>query len=604
MLSFASNRIMKKILALLFLLAGTWCHAQMELTCEVSNDTKAIKDGEALAIVTGGTAPYSYKWSHKSTPLTSDACKGLDEGVQHSITVTDATGAALTTHFLVPAESVEEKLNSVFIPMVDALAAVLLWDPFAAIGIYDPVVYLPNGQPLLHANGDPVTQDCWLVVVLLISAAVYFTFYFGFINVRGFKHAVHITMGKYANPADKGEVSQFQALTAALSGTLGLGNISLVAVAIAVGGPGATFWMIVAGLVGMSSKFVECTLGVKYRNIDSNGEVSGGPMYYLSKGLAKRNMKGFGKVLAVLFAIMCVGGTLGGGNMIQANQAFAQVEETFGQGAVSSLWFGIGMALLIGLVIVGGIKSIARVTDKIIPFAVVVYCLFALIIIGVNIAHIGDAFAQIWNGAFHPDALKGGFMGVMLMGFRRASFSNEAGIGSASIAHSASKTERPVSEGLVSLLEPFIDTVIVCTMTALVLVFTGFATDPQGLTGSALTNAAFTSMFPWFDWVLLLCIIIFAYATMISWSYYGMKSWAYLFGEKKWVKQVFNLIFMICTVIGTVSGLGAVVDFSDMMILGMAFPNIIGLIIMSKEVKLDLKTYMHDLKNGLITKYK
>jgi AGCS family alanine or glycine:cation symporter len=456
---------------------------------------------------------------------------------------------------------------------------------------------------VLHPNGSPVTQDCWLVVVLLIGAAAWFTLYFGFINVRGFRHAIDITRGKYAKPEDRGEVSQFQALTAALSGTLGLGNISLVAVAIAVGGPGATFWMIVAGLIGMSSKFVECTLGVKYRVIDAKGEVSGGPMYYLSKGLALRNMKGLGKVLAILFAIMCIGGTLGGGNMIQANQAYAQVAQTMGSDSISSLTFGIVMALAVGLVIMGGIKSIARVSDKIVPFMVAVYVLFSLLIIGANIAHIGDAFAQIWNGAFHADAMKGGFIGVMMMGFRRASFSNEAGIGSASIAHSASKTDRPVSEGFVSLLEPFIDTVIVCTMTALVLVFTGFAADPQGLTGSSLTNAAFTSVFPWFDWVLMVAIILFAYATMISWSYYGMKSWAYLFGEKNWIKQSFNILFMVCTVIGTVSGLGAVVDFSDMMILGMAFPNIIGLLIMSKEVKADLREYWKDLKEGRIVKY-
>jgi AGCS family alanine or glycine:cation symporter len=326
-------------------------------------------------------------------------------------------------------------------------------------------------------------------------------------------------------------------------------------------------------------------------------------MYYLSKGLALRNMKGFGKVLAAVFAVMCIGGTLGGGNMIQANQAYAQVAQTLGADSVSSLTFGIIMALAVGLVIMGGIKSIARVSDKIVPFMVAVYVLFALLIIGANITQIGDAFAQIWNGAFHADAMKGGFIGVMMMGFRRASFSNEAGIGSASIAHSASKTDRPISEGFVSLLEPFIDTVIVCTMTALVLVFTGYAADPQGLTGSTLTNAAFTSVFPWFDWVLMIAIILFAYATMISWSYYGMKSWAYLFGEKNWIKQSFNILFMVCTVIGTVSGLGAVVDFSDMMILGMAFPNIIGLVIMSGEVKSDLKAYWKDLKEGRIVKY-
>jgi AGCS family alanine or glycine:cation symporter len=577
--------------------------SQMTVDLSVQNPTQEIGDASCTAVVEGGIPPYTFRWSKRDITLESAVCSSMQEGIPYTIEVSDSSGTIAAAEVLVPATSIEEKLNTWFTPLVDALAMVLLWDPFAACGIYDPVVYDGTGRAVLHPNGTPVTQDCWLVVVLLIGAAVWFTFYFGFINVRGFKHAVDITRGKYAKPEDRGEVSQFQALTAALSGTLGLGNISLVAVAIAVGGPGATFWMIVAGLIGMSSKFIECTLGVKYREIDSKGEVSGGPMYYLSKGLAQRNMKGFGKLLAVLFAIMCIGGTLGGGNMIQANQAYAQVAQTVGAESVSSLTFGIIMALAVGLVIMGGIKSIARVSDKIVPFMVAVYVLFSLLIIGANIQHIGSAFAQIWNGAFHADAMKGGFIGVMMMGFRRASFSNEAGIGSASIAHSASKTDRPISEGFVSLLEPFIDTVIVCTMTALVLVFTGYAADPQGLTGSSLTNAAFTSVFPWFDWVLMVAIILFAYATMISWSYYGMKSWAYLFGEKNWIKQSFNILFMVCTVIGTVSGLGAVVDFSDMMILGMAFPNIIGLLIMSKEVKADLRTYWKDLKEGRIVKY-
>jgi AGCS family alanine or glycine:cation symporter len=595
---------MNKILFFFAILAANLGMAQMQIAVDVQNPTSEIGDATCSASITGGQPPYQFQWSKRDTPLESAVCSSMQEGIPYTIVVTDSSGTIAKADVLVPAISLEEKLNKWFTPLVDALAMVLLWDPFAACGLYDPVVYDDMGKAVLHPNGSPVTQDAWLVVVLLIGAAVWFTFYFGFINVRGFRHALDITRGKYAKPEDRGEVSQFQALTAALSGTLGLGNISLVAVAIAVGGPGATFWMIVAGLIGMSSKFIECTLGVKYREIDAKGEVSGGPMYYLSKGLALRNMKGFGKVLAAVFAVMCIGGTLGGGNMIQANQAYAQVAQTLGADSVSSLTFGIVMALAVGLVIMGGIKSIARVSDKIVPFMVAIYVLFSLLIIGANISHIGDAFAQIWNGAFHPDAMKGGFIGVMMMGFRRASFSNEAGIGSASIAHSASKTDRPISEGFVSLLEPFIDTVIVCTMTALVLVFTGYASDPQGLTGSSLTNAAFTSVFPWFDWVLMIAIILFAYATMISWSYYGMKSWAYLFGEKNWIKQSFNILFMVCTVIGTVSGLGAVVDFSDMMILGMAFPNIIGLVIMSGEVKADLRQYMADLKGGLIKRYK
>jgi AGCS family alanine or glycine:cation symporter len=543
------------------------------------------------------------QWTAKQGGLHQLKCDGLQEGVAQEIRVQFLTGEIEELSVFIPAQSAQEHLNNAFIPLVDFLYTILLWDPFEAIGIYDPVVYQSDGSVLLHPNGTPVKQQIWLVVVLLIAAAIYFTFYFGFINLRGFRHSIDLTLGRFARPGDLGEVSQFQALTAALSGTLGLGNISLVAVAIAVGGPGATFWMIVAGFFGMSSKFIECTLGVKYRTIQPNGEVSGGPMYYLSKGLALRNWPKSGKVLAVVFSVMCVGGSLGGGNMIQANQAYAQVQATMGD-TIPSIWFGIAIAILIGMVIIGGIKSIAKVSDKLIPFAVAIYCVFALCIIGANINHIGEAFRLIYDGAFHADAAKGGFIGVMMMGFRRAGFSNEAGIGSASIAHSASKTERPVSEGLVSLLEPFIDTVVVCTMTALVLVFTGYADDTHGLTGSALTNAAFKSMFPWFDWVLLACILMFAFATMISWSYYGMKCWAYLFGERFWIKQSFNLLFVFCTVLGAVSSLGAVVEFSDMMILGMAFPNIIGLYIMRKEVRDDLRQYLLDLKEKKIIRYK
>ena len=569
--------------------------AAFEVKADVYNASSEIQDGSIYLTVSGGESPYRYYWSLNYVPQDFAVAEGIDEGTVVTIIVTDALNRSERITTMIPAESVSERLNSIFIPLVDVLAAVFLWDPFSAIGIYDPVVYSSNGDVLRHPNGDAVVQHCWLVVVLLIGAALWFTIYLGGINFRGFGHGFALLSGKYATQTDKGEVSQFQALSAALSGTLGLGNISLVAVAIAVGGAGATFWMIVAGLLGMSSKFVECTLGVKYRKISADGEVSGGPMYYLSQGLSKKGWPRLGRFLAALFAVMCVGGTLGGGNMIQANQAFAQVKETLGDD-VSAMGFGIAMAVAIGAVIAGGIKSIAGLTERLIPAAVVVYVLFALIIIGMNITRVGDAFVSIFNGAFQPDAMKGGFIGVMMMGFRRASFSNEAGIGSASIAHSASKTNKPVSEGFVALLEPFIDTVVVCTMTALVLVFTGFADNTQGLTGSALTNAAFTSVFPWFDWILMIAIIVFAYATMISWSYYGMKSWSYLLGEKWYVKQSFNLLFIVCTVIGTVSSLGAVVDFSDMMILGMAFPNLVGLFMLQSEVKAEMKKYWEELR--------
>jgi len=371
-----------------------------------------------------------------------------------------------------------------------------------------------------------------------------------------------------------------------------------------VGGAGATFWMIVAGLLGMSSKFVECTLGVKYRDINSKGEVSGGPMYYLTKGLAQRKMKGLGKVLAILFAVMCVGGAVGGGNMFQANQTFAQMKTVIPGLSDWGTYIGIGIAILVGLVIVGGIKSIARVTDKIVPIMAVIYIGFSMAIIIDNIGNIGHAFSIIFEGAFNPDAAKGGILGVLIMGFRRAAFSNEAGVGSASIAHSATKTDHPVSEGIVSLLEPFIDTVVICTMTALVLVFTGFAENPQGLTGSELTNAAFTSHFPWFHWVLMIAIFLFAFSTMISWSYYGLKAWGYLFGQSKRTDYLFKSLFLLCTVLGASVGLGSVLDFSDMMILGMAFPNILGLFIMSSEVRRDMKKYFADLKSGAIKRFK
>lgn len=458
--------------------------------------------------------------------------------------------------------------------------------------------------PMMEANGTPISQGIPIVVVWLVLGALFFTFRMKFINIRGMRHAFELVRGKYDDPHDKGEVSHFQALTTALSATVGLGNIAGVAIAVSVGGAGATFWMIIAGLLGMASKFVECTLGVKYREINENGEVSGGPMYYLSKGLAKRNMGGLGKTLAIVFAILCVGGSLGGGNMFQANQAFDQVSSAFPSLQGYGFWFGVVLALLVGIVIIGGIKSIAKVTDKIVPFMVGVYVLFALIIIFVNIGSIGDAFGAIFAGAFSPEAMKGGIIGVLIIGFQRAAFSNEAGVGSASIAHSASKTNEPVSEGIVALLEPFIDTVVVCTMTALVLIFTGFVDNPTGLGGASLTSEAFSSVFPWFKWVLMVAILLFAFSTMVSWSYYGQKAWSYMFGEKKVWGILYKVIFLAFVVVGSSVGLGAVLDFSDLMILGMAFPNILGLILMSGEVKADLKDYFARIKSGAIKKHK
>lgn len=512
-----------------------------------------------------------------------------------------------------PTPTASERIDAAFAPVVNGLAVVLFWDPFEAFGLRDPTVRDAAGNAVLDQAGDPIKKNIPIVVIWLVVGAVIFTIKMRFVNIRGFSHALALVRGKYDNPKDAGEVTHFQALATALSGTVGLGNIAGVAVAITIGGAGATFWLIVAGLLGMSSKFVECTLGVKYRHIDDRGRVSGGPMYYLKYALAKRGrwQGQLGNVLAVVFAILCVGGSFGGGNMFQANQALVQVKAKFPAlehvnllGIDGNVWFGIGMAALVGLVIVGGIRSIARVTDKMVPIMVGVYVLFSLIIIGINVQEIGYAISEILSGAFSPDALKGGIVGVLIVGFQRAAFSNEAGVGSASIAHSASKTEHPISEGLVSLLEPFIDTVVVCTMTALVLIFTGFHNEPSSITGTTLTSMAFSSVFSWFDWVLLFTIFLFAFSTMISWSYYGIKAWTFLFGPSRAAIISYKLIFLGVIVLGSASSLNNVIAFSDMMILGMAFPNILGIYFLVNEVKDDLEAYFVKLKQGVIKPYK
>lgn len=445
--------------------------------------------------------------------------------------------------------------------------------------------------------------DVPYVLIWLLAGAVFFTIYNGFFNIRGFGLAIQVVRGCFSNPKDAGEVSHFQALTTALSATVGLGNIAGVAIAIQLGGPGATFWMIIAGLLGMSSKMVECTLGVKYRDIDENGVVHGGPMYYLSKGLAARGLGGLGKVLAVFFAICCVGGSFGGGNMFQVNQAWQQTKNMFelsGGGFI----YGVVIAGLVAVVIIGGIRSIANVTDKIVPFMCGIYVATGLVIIIADYANIPQAFMQIIDGAFTPDGIQGGAIGVLIMGFRRAAFSNEAGIGSAAIAHSAVRTNEHVSEGVVALLEPFIDTVIVCTMTALVIVITETHTVQGVQDGIALSSMAFSSVFPVFKWFLLLAVTLFAFSTMISWSYYGLQAWIYLFGKGKVNELIYKALFLTFVVIGATMTLGSVTNFSDAMIFAMAFPNVIGLYIMSGEVRRDLLSYVRRIKSGEIKRYK
>ncbi len=489
------------------------------------------------------------------------------------------------TTLLIPtftfASGIDETINGVFEPLVAFLATVFFFKPFSFIGFEMPMIVI------------------WLVI-----GSVFFTIYLKFINLRKAKHAIELIKGDYDDPNDKGEVSHFQALVTALSGTVGLGNIAGVAVAIATGGAGATFWMILAGFFGMSAKYVGCTLGVKYREINEDGEVSGGPMYYLSKGLALKGKAKLGKVLAIIFSILCVGGSFGGGNMFQSNQSFAQLSNVFPVFEGYGFAYGIFIAILVGLVIIGGIKSIAKVTDKIVPLMVGTYVLACLIIVIVNFSHIGHAFSIIMEGAFTGKGIQGGVIGVLVIGIQRAAFSNEAGVGSAAIAHAAVKTDEPITEGIVAMLGPFIDTIVICTMTALVLIFTGFAEDTTGLTGAELTSAAFSSVFPWFRYVLLVAIVLFAFSTMVSWSYYGMKSFTYLFGNTKKMENLYKIIFLLFVIIGASSSLGAVMDFSDMMILGMAFPNIFGLYFLVKEVKLDSIDYFKRVALGEIKKFK
>lgn len=480
---------------------------------------------------------------------------------------------------------IDERINVAVKPYADAVAG-FVFSSFPVAGVQIPFVLV------------------WLIV-----AATVFTFYFKFINLRAFKHGFELVRGDYHDPKAAGEVTHFQALATALSGTVGLGNIAGVAVAVSLGGPGATFWMILAGFLGMSSKFTECTLGVKYRDELPDGTVSGGPMYYLTKGLAEKGA-GFaklGKILAVLFAIFCVGGSFGGGNMFQANQSFAQLVNVTG-GEVSWLadkgWlFGLIIATLVGLVIMGGIKGIARVTSKIVPFMAVTYVTAGLAIILMNFSQIPAAIVSIFDGAFTAAGISGGVIGVLFQGFKRAAFSNEAGVGSAAIAHSAVQTSRPVTEGFVALYEPFVDTIVVCTITALVIIITGTwdpSVDPGA--GVQLTSKAFESAFPWFPMILTLAVLLFAFSTMISWSYYGLKAWTFLFGDNKFTDMTFKVLFLFFVVVGSSMQLGAVIDFSDAMIFAMAFPNLLGCYFLLPVVKRELNEYWDDYKSGRLIK--
>ena len=485
--------------------------------------------------------------------------------------------------------------------------------------------------------------DVPFVLLLLVGSALFFTIYFKFPNIFHFKTAINVVRGKYdeldqheaGDPAlaiggdikgtikdesTEGEVTHFQALATAVSGTVGNGNIAGVALAIALGGPGATFWMVVCGFLGMSTKFVECTLGVQYRDVGEDGTVYGGPMYYISKGLKERGFKTFGKIVAIIFAIFCIGGSFGGGNAAQSNQATVVLKELMGlESSGAGFWIGVVMAVVVGVIIIGGIKRIASVTEKVVPFMAVLYLLACLYILGANFSLIDDAFSLIFREAFNPTAIGvGGVIGVLLVGFKRAAFSNEAGAGSASIAHSAVKTKYSASEGLVALLEPFIDTVVICTMTALVIIIFNFGGDASGATifqyggdgagavlidgvsyeGAGITSKAFAEYIPYSNVFLTVAVVLFAVSTMISWSYYGLQSWKFLFGRGKAADMAYKLLFLLFVIIGASASMNSIWAFSDAMIFAMVFPNMVGLYFLFPVVKKQLKRYTDAIKES------
>ena len=511
-------------------------------------------------------------------------------------------------------QGLDQKIDAAFKPISDFFSNVIFFEVF--------------GTPF--------------VLILLVGSAAFFTIYFKFPNIFHFKTAINVVRGKYdeldhheagsdlaidgdiadtiKDESQEGEVTHFQALATAVSGTVGNGNIAGVALAIALGGPGATFWMIICGLLGMSTKFVECTLGVQYRDVGEDGTIYGGPMYYITKGLKERGFEMFGKIAAVIFAIFCIGGSFGGGNAAQSNQATVVLKELLGlESASAGAIIGVVMAIVVGIIIIGGIKRIASVTEKVVPFMAVLYIVACLYILGVNFSLIDDAISLILTEAFNPTAIGvGGVIGVLLVGFKRAAFSNEAGAGSASIAHSAVRTKYSASEGLVALLEPFIDTVVICSMTALVIIIFNFGGDASGAAvfqyggdgagavmidgvayeGAGITSKAFAEYIPYSNVFLTIAVVLFAVSTMISWSYYGLQSWKFLFGRGKKADMTYKLLFCLFVIIGAAASMNSIWAFSDAMIFAMVFPNMVGLYFLFPVVKKQLNRYLDAIKSS------
>ena len=514
--------------------------------------------------------------------------------------------ALLTILYVVSAWAQESGEPSALNKANATISAVLFFDiAFGSIQI-DEVDQ--DGNPVVDAAGNPQKKVVSLpfLIVILILGAIFFTFWYRWINVRGLKHSINVIQGKYDNPEDTGEISHFRALTSALSATVGLGNIAGVAIAIQLGGPGAVFWMLIAAVFGMTAKFSSCTLSQMYRQTNADGSISGGPMYYVDIGL--KQMGGswapLGKVLAIMYALMVMGGAIGVGNMFQVNQTAEAFRSTFGLSAGANWIIGIVIAILVGAVIIGGIRRIGAATSKIVPAMCGLYVCVSILIILMNFTKIPEAIGLIFSMAFTGNAFYGGFVGVLVWGIRRASFSNEAGIGSAAIAHAAAKTEEPVREGIVAMIGPFIDTIIVCLMTAMVVIITGTWSDPSlsQSDGVTLTTKAFESAIGWFPLILTVSIGLFAYSTMISWAYYGERGWIYLLdhfgGAGLKTVIVFRIIFILFVIVGAVNKLDAVLDFSDAMVLGMAFPNIIGSILLAPRVLEKVRDYWNRYQLG------
>lgn len=459
--------------------------------------------------------------------------------------------------------------------------------------------------PIKYNHGD-IHIQIPIIIFWILFAGLFFTVYFKGIAIWGFKHAIDQIVKpkkKDGSSGGEGEVSSFQALATALSGTIGIGSIAGVAISISIGGPGAAFWIFFGAILGMSIKFVEASLAVKYRRFNLDGSISGGPMHYIAHGLTRKNMRWLGQPLSVIFAILCIGGGITGGNMIQINQTAHQI--IFITGGEHSIFHGctwiIGLtaAILIGLVVVGGIKSIAKVTTILTPTMCALYIISGLIVIGYHFMDIPAGIALIVREAFHPTAVAGGVFGTIIIGLRRSVQSNEAGTGAAAIVYATAQTKEPISQGFVALLETFL-TGILCLFTSCAIVFSGALENTQigKISGIELASNAFQSVIPFFPIILSIIAVLFAMSTLISWAYYGQKAWTFLLGEGKKRVLTFNLIYCVFIIIGACMNVKSIIDITDAMMIAMCVPNIIVLYVLCRDVKKDLALYCRKYKVG------